>query len=302
LRAIVTGGAGFLGRFVVDRLRQENIEVLSCDIVAPQEGKRLDVTSTADVDALLASTRPELVVHLAAATGSSGKGGGAESMKNPFDYLRANIMGTLNIFESCRRNRVAKVIYMSSFSPYGATGRALTEDTPLNPSNPYGASKACAETIAKCYALNYGIKTIVFRAPLLCGEGQRELNALREFAMSVRRGEPIAILGEGKHVREWVHPSDAADAFARAIPYFERMETNFETFVLGNSPVSMKDLANLVIKATGKNVRVERRESTMQVFDQFTDTSKVRRALGWQPRISVEQIVQRVVADVFDKS
>jgi len=71
--------------------------------------------------------------------------------------------------------------------------------------------------------------------------------------------------------------------------------------VLGNSPVSMKDLANLVIKATGKNVRVERRESTMQIFDQFTDTSKVRRALGWQPRISVEQIVQRVVADVFDK-
>lgn len=303
MKAIVTGGAGFLGKFVVERLRKETIEVVPCDVATKtgHQERHMDVTNRAEVDAIFGEIGPDLVVHLAALCGSTGKGGGTESVRNPFEYFRVNILGTLNVFESCRVNGIEKVIHMSSFSSYGVTDQALTEETPLNPNNPYGFSKACAEDVAKCYALNYGIKTVIFRAPLLCGEGQRELNALREFVMAVRRGEPIVVLGEGRHVREWIHPFDVADAFALAIPYLKGMNAPYEILVLGNAPISMKDLADLVIKTTGKKTRVEHAESTKQLFDQFTDASKAKRLLGWQPKIPIQEIVKRVAKDILNE-
>ena len=191
-----------------------------------------------------------------------------------------------------------KVIHMSSFSPYGVTKEAVTEATLFNANNPYGASKVCCEEIAKCYAMKYGIKTVIFRAPLLCGEGQQELNALREFAYSVKKGEPIVLLGEGKHVREFVHPSDVARAFSLSIPYIDLMKNPYEIFVLGNKPISMKDLAHLVVKTSGKEVPVIHKEANLFVFNQWTDRSKVEQILGWKPEITVEEIVKRVIADI----
>jgi nucleoside-diphosphate-sugar epimerase len=300
MRIVVTGGAGFLGQYVVERLKNERLEVIPVDInPRTPETKYLDVTDFLQTNSLFATVKPDVVIHLAALAGSTGKGGGAESMKDPYNYFRVNVMGTLNIFEACRRNNICKVIHMSSFSVYGVTKEVITEETPLNPNNPYGFSKACGELIAKCYAMNYGIKAIIFRVPLMCGEGQRELNALREFVLSVKEGKPIVIFGEGKHVREWLHPIDVTDAFIKAVKYFDRMTNPYEVFILGNKPISMKDLAQLVIENMGKGY-VEHHPSTRQVFDQYTDASKAKRLLGWEAKISVEEIVKRVVMDIFE--
>jgi UDP-glucose 4-epimerase len=305
MRLAITGGNGFLGKYIVKKFREEGHIVVACDISINdklkhiQNGERhLDVTDTSDVDWLFYELKPDLVIHLAALAGAIGKGGGAESVHDPFNFFRVNVLGTLNVFESCRTHDVKKVIHMSSFSPYGITHWSINETNPLNPNNPYGSSKLCAEEIAKCYASRYGIKTVIFRAPLICGEGQRELNALREFVVSVKKGEPIVLLGEGTHLREFVHPSDVANAFVSAALYLDHMDKPYDIFVLGNTPVSMKDLANLVVKSSEKKVPIVHNESTAQVFDQYTDTSKVRRVLGWQPKISVEEIVKRVLADI----
>jgi len=189
---------------------------------------------------------------------------------------------------------------MSSFSLYGATREAITEKTQFNPNNPYGFSKACGELVATCYAMNYGLKIIIFRAPLICGGGQQELNALREFVLSVKEGKPITVFGEGKHVREWVHPFDVADAFVKALSYFDQMVNPCEVFILGSKPVSMSELAQLVIKIVGKG-HVEHRASTSQVFDQYTDSDKAKRLLGWEATIPIEEIVREVVQDIFER-
>lgn len=298
---LVTGGAGFLGRYVMMRLRNDAISAVSVDIEASKGGERLDVRDFCRVTSKFADLKPEVVIHLAALTGASGKGGAAESPKDPLNYLNTNPVGTLNIFEACRLNDVKKVIHMSSFSVYGQTAESITEQTPVNPNNPYGFSKACAELVARCYATNYGIRTLIFRVPLMCGEGQEEMNALREFVFSAVNGMPLPIFGEGKHVREWLHPIDIADAFVRALAYFDQMTGECETFVLGCRPISMKELAQLVIKTMGKG-QVEFLKPTAQVFDQYSDSRKAERVLGWKAKVPVEEIVRRVASEVHHSS
>jgi UDP-glucose 4-epimerase len=298
MRILVTGGAGFLGHYVVDRLRSEGLEPISVDIIPKDpETQFLDVTDFPIVRDTFAKAKPEVVIHLAAEAATTGKGRGAESTASPLRYFATNFMGTLNVLEACRLSGVHKLVLMSSFSVYGRTTQAITEDTPLAPNNPYGSSKACAEFAARCYATNYGIRVLIFRSPLLCGEGQKELNVLREFVLSATRGEPLAIVGEGKHVREWLHPIDIADAFVKALAYFDNMDAKCETFVLGGRPISMKQLAELVVKTMGKG-HVEFRESTDQAFDQYSDSRTTQRVLGWKANITVEEIVRRVASEV----
>jgi nucleoside-diphosphate-sugar epimerase len=300
-KVLITGGSGFLGRFVVDSLKTQGMEVVSVD-VQPGKNETLiaDVTDFTQINNILTSQKPEVIIHLAALAGSTGKGGGVEGRKRPFNYFKTNIMGTLCIFEACRINNIKKVIHMSSFSQYGITKEPINEETKFNPNNPYGFSKACGEMVAKCYAIDYGIKTMIFRAPLICGEGQRELNALREFVQSVKEGKPIILFGTGEHVREWIHPTDVADAFMKAIPFFNSMVNPYEVFVLGNKPISMNDLAELVINTMGIGT-VEHKQITKQVFNQYTDTDKASKLLGWKAKMKVNEIVNKVVQDIFQK-
>jgi len=298
LRILVTGGAGFLGHYVIDRLRREGLEPISVDIIrSDPEAQFLDVTDFPTVRDAFANARPEVVIHLAAEAATTEKGRGAESRAKPMRYFATNFTGTLNVLEACRLSGIDKVIHMSSLGVYGRTTQAITEDTPLTPNNPYGSSKACAELAARCYATNYGTRVLIFRSPLLCGEGQKELNALREFVLSATRGEPLAIVGKGEHVREWLHPIDVADAFVKALPYFDDMDAKCETFVVGSTPISMKQLAHLVVKTVGKG-HIEFREPTAQVFDQYSDSRRAQRVLGWKANITVEEIVRRVASEV----
>lgn len=238
-----------------------------------------------------------MVIHLAALTGSAGKGGGAESLKHPYDYFRVNVDGTLNIFETCRDLGIRRVICLSSFSVYGIAKCPISEETPLHPNSPYGASKTCMEEVARCYSTVYGIKTVVFRPPFVCGEGQKELNVLRELVISALRKTPIIILGDGSHIKEFVHPQDVARAISAGMGYLFRMEKPYDVFVLGNKPISIKALAELVIRKAGKGT-TNFRPATNQVFDQFTDHSKAIMTLGWKPTIGIEEMVARVINDV----
>jgi len=297
-RVLVTGASGFLGGYLVEKLKAERFGVIPTDIdITSRETVYLDVTDSQGTRSLFKTHKPDVLIHLAARCGSKGKGGGAESVKDPFNFFRVNILGTLNIFEACRLNNVNKVIYMSSFSPYGVVNEAIDESASFNPSNPYGYSKWCGELIARCYATGFGIHTIILRAPLICGKGQKELNALREFVLCVRESKPIVIFGDGMHTREWLHPTDVSAAFVDAIRYFQKMSSPFEVFVLGSNPISMLDLANLIVKNMGKG-RIEFRSDGTNVFSQYTNTAKARKILGWQAKTSIEDIVKEVIVDI----
>lgn len=298
---IVTGGVGFVGRYIVDLLRSEGHNVTPMDISSENKMSRVDVTDRNQVRAAFIFFKPEAVIHLAALAGSTGKGGGAESIKLPYEYFHVNLIGTLNIYETCRELGINKVLCMSSFSPYGVVKCPINEETPFSPNNPYGASKACIEEIARCYAIDYGIKTLILRPPLICGERQKEMNVLREFVYSAIQNQPIVILGEGKHVREFIHPQDIARAYSAGLEYLTSMKTPYDIIVLGNKPISMNELARIVVNLVGRGF-IENKPATNTVFDQFTDHSKAMRVLSWMPRISTDEIVQRVIDELVAES
>jgi len=297
LKIVVTGGEGFVGRFIVNQLVLEGHDVASVDIATEAEEFRTDVTDGYQVHKVLSKVKPDVVIHLAGLCGATGKGGGAESLRNPYDYLRVNVSGALNIFEACRELGINQVLCMSSFSTYGRATCPVNEETPLQPRNPYGSSKVCVEEIAKCYSVAYKIKTLIFRPPLICGERQKEMNALREFVSCALQRTPIVILGNGEHVREFVHPQDVAKAFSAGITYLSKMKKPYDIFVLGSQPVRMKELAELVIMKVGRG-SIELSPETNQVFDQFTDHSKAKNVLGWVPAIGIDELVSRVIDDV----
>jgi len=272
---LITGAGGFLGKHVTKFFQNEGLEIIPTDTKISEEIQYLDVTNFSQIDSFIKKNCPEMVIHLAALAGATGKGGSFESLKSPFEYFQVNVLGVLNIFEACRKNNIKKIIYMSSFSPYGVTFDEITEETPLNPNNPYGSSKACGELIAKTYATNYDIKTIIFRAPLLCGEEQKEVNALREFVISCTKNEPIVLWGKGSHLREWIHPEDAANAFLKATEFIKKMENPYEIFNLGNKPISMKSLAEKTVKIVGKG-SIQFLNQEKIVFDQYTNTKKIK--------------------------
>jgi len=293
-RVLITGGYGFIGKFVCNTFRNADHDVMSVDKTGGN--KKIDITDKEHLEWIFREYDPTAVIHLAALAGAPGRGGSAESGKNPYEFFRVNFLGTLNVFESCRQFGVKKVIHMSSFSPYGVTRGVIWEGTVFNPENPYGGSKVAAEYVARIYAKCFGIKTVIFRAPLIVGEGQIEYNSIHEFVDCVLKNKPIIIFGEGTHLREWVHPEDVARAFLLGLDYAEQMEASYEVFNLGSGdPLSMNDLAERIMKVTGKTVKLEHVKKPIMLFDQVTDLSKVRNVLGWQPQIGIEDIIKRVV-------
>lgn len=288
MKILVTGGRGFLGTHVCQALKEYGHQVIDTDIQG--NGIFLDVTKLDEVDQLFKRIQPELVIHLAAVVG------GGPSKAKPYQYFYINTLGTLNILEACRRNNIHKLIYMGSFSPFGETSKPINELTPFKPANAYGGSKASAEFIVKTYSRCYNIKTIIFRACLIAGEGQTEYNALQEFVSCALKSDLLIIFGSGEHKREWLHPIDVAKAYALGIQYLQSMSDPFDIFNLGSGePISMRRLAEKIIEISGSSGKIIHKSSSSVTFDQVTDTTKVRNRLGWKPEVNVSEIITRVI-------
>ena len=205
--------------------------------------------------------------------------------------------GKYRMMNSSLLSGLGGVIQMSSFSVYGGSARSpIDETTRMAPTDPYGASKMCCEVIADTYARRYGLKTIIVRAPLLVGKGQIELNAMREFIKRAIEGRPIEVYGNGIHRREWLHPTDVADAIVRMIKYLERMQEALAIFVLGSvkNRISMKDLARKVIDKLGKGEIVYIPEGS---FDQITGETTTKQTLGWESKVPVDDILDELIRE-----
>lgn len=294
MKVVITGAAGFVGRWTVKAFEEAGHQVTGFDL----DGSDVDVdlTDLRDTHLALSVAKPEAVIHLAALAGSTGKGGGAESMKNPFMFLDKNPRIALNVYETCKTLGIRKVVCMSSFSVYGKAPCPIDEDTPLNPNTPYGASKVCVEAIARIYAEAYGVKSVIFRVPLICGEGQKEENALRQFVHQALKGEPLEVWGDGSTLREWVHPEDVARAYILGLKHLEEWSRPYEVFVLGNFPWPMKNLAHMIIAKVGQG-EMKLLEEKPNLFDQFTDHAKSENNLGWLPKVETTEIIERVVKE-----
>ena len=282
-KVLVTGGAGFLGAYLVPLLR-ELYEVVSID------RDDLDILDVAATQRVICQERPRLVCHLAALCGA------APSRASPPDYYAVNTLGTVHLLEACRRAGVGRFLFASSLTVYGSSESPVNEDSAFAPRHPYAASKVAAEFAVRDYSLQFGMRSVILRPTLVVGEGSKELHAVGEFVKKALDDEEIVLFGGGEHVRDFVHPEDVATAMVLAAKRLDiSLETSFETFNISSGhALSMKQLANQVIRQVGSGRHSPGPQSN-QSFSLYTRIDRARRDLGFEPRIGTEDMIRRLI-------
>jgi len=298
LKVLVTGAGGFIGTKVVQELWKRDFEVVYFDVIEPKiEGiKRVNRGTILDqYDLALAVKGCDYAIHLAALLGVQ------KTDNNRLETLHVNIKGTLNFIEACVKGGVKKIIFSSSSEVYGEQSiLPITEENPLNPKSVYAVSKIVGEQYFQAYSELYGIEYNVIRFFNVYGEYQREDFVLPRFVQRVTNDEPPTIYGDGEQVRSFCYVEDAVRGLVDALLAKECGEI----FNIGNNrePISMKDLANKVIKLSGKSITPQfvnyeqsDRKSSREIEKRIPSIEKAKKVLGYEPEYSLEQGLKRML-------
>ena len=300
MKILVTGAAGFIGKWTVSEIAQKGHEAFGLDKLAGGYSVQADITDVNQITETFKEIKPDAVIHLAAISGSSGKNEIEQSMRQSHLNFLVNSMGTANVCEAMKKCGIGKLVYMSTFAVYGKSGSdrlPLGPNTSLSLQHAYAYSKYMGELSVRAYSEDFGIKSAIIRAPFISGEGQNERNVLVEFVDCAIDGKDLILLGQGQHVREFVHPIDLANAFMRAVEKLDDFKEQSEVFVVGNRPISTKQLAEMVVSKVGTGQIVVLPDLMGRGFDQYSNWTKAKELLGWSPTIGIEEIVERVVRD-----
>jgi UDP-glucuronate 4-epimerase len=300
---LITGGAGFIGSHLVDRLMSaENNHVTVVDnfndfydpaikranIAAHQGSDRFDliegdIADAAAMDALFARSKFDLVVHLAA------RAGVRPSLEDPLAYEEANVRGTYSLLEAARRNGVNRFVFGSSSSVYGVNSKVpFSEVDPIaRPISPYSATKIAAEAACHAFSHLYGLRIVCLRFFTVYGPRQRPDLAIHKFARLISAGKPIPIFGDGTTRRDYTYIDDIIAGVEAAISYDQSL---FEVINLGESDtVELRRLVEVIEQALGKRAIVDRQpEQPGDVPITYADIEKARRLLGYNPQTKIE--------------
>ena len=310
MRVLVTGGAGFIGSHLVERLLGEGgwrVEVvddfndfydpaLKRRNVAPhlsRPGFRLheaDIRDRAALDRLFRDAPFDCVVHLAA------RAGVRPSLAEPLLYAETNITGTLNLLELAREHRVRQFVFGSSSSVYGENEKVpFSEDDPVNrPISPYAATKAAGELLCHTYSHLWGLRCVCLRFFTVYGARQRPDLAIHKFARLISAGRPVPVFGDGTTRRDYTYIDDIIAGVRAAMDY---EATGFEVINLGESRTgSLSELIGLLERELGREARVDRQPlQPGDVPQTFADIEKARRLLGYNPQTEIEDGIRRFV-------
>ena len=307
MRYLVTGAAGFIGSHFCERVLAEGQEVVAVDNFDDfyrAEIKRRNIASFVQrvhlfegdirdevfVDRVFSKACPDVVVHLAA------KAGVRPSIEKPKLYIEVNVLGTLNLLEACRRNGVKRFVLASTSSIYGLNNKLpFAEDDPVHSTlSPYAASKLCAEQLGSNYANLHGIRVVALRYFTVYGPRQRPDLAVHKFARNILEDRAITKYGSGETRRDYTYVDDIVDGTWRAAHY---EGNNFEIFNLGNHhTVSLNELIFALEQVCGKKARIEYLpEQPGDIPQTFADINKAQRLLGYQPKTSLQEGLQKFV-------
>lgn len=298
---LVTGGAGFIGSHVCERLLGQGHAVWSLDDFNPFYAVALkrrnigvlqsldlpftsvqgDITTRAGVESVFRQAKFDQVIHLAA------RAGVRPSLKEPAIYSRVNVEGTINVLEVARAHGVPKVVLASSSSIYGSSHRVpFSEADPVQPISPYAASKLAAESIAQVYHHLYGMDIAALRFFTVYGPRQRPDLAIFKFAELISRGKPVPVFGDGSSARDYTYVTDIVDGVEAAT----KTNVGFEVFNLGESQtVRLSYLIQLLEQSIGKKAIIERHPCQPgDVPVTCANISKARTRLGFHPRVKIE--------------
>jgi len=305
-RTLVTGGAGFIGSHLCDRLLARGDEVTVLDnfndaydpAIKRRNAEALDGARVVEgdfrdaelVETLFADGDFEVVVHLAAMAGVR------PSLLDPLHYYDVNVRGTLNVMEAIRERPEIRYVFASSSSVYGANESVPFRETDdiHHPVSPYAATKRAGELLAYTYHHLYGIPTTCLRFFTVYGPRQRPEMAIHKFVRMILRGEPIPFFGDGSSRRDYTYVDDIVDGVERSI---DRCE-GYEIYNLGESATtSLSELVAMIGEAVGREPLLDRQP--MQPGDvvvTYADVTKARERLGYAPSTAVPDGLARFVA------
>jgi UDP-glucuronate 4-epimerase len=304
---LITGGAGFIGSHLSERMLKEGHQVTIIDdfnIYYDPEIKRQNIANIRDKitlvegdirDALLvertfAKGKFDQVIHIAA------RAGVRPSIKDPKLYFTTNIDGTFNLLDACRYHQVGRFTFASSSSVYGVNKKVpFSELDALERTiSPYAATKLAGEQICSNYAHLFGIHCQCLRFFTVYGPRQRPDLAISKFTKQILAGEPIEQYGDGSTARDYTYIDDIVNGIVAAAKYDE---TSFEIFNLGGSATTtLSELICLIEQATGKKAIIK------QLPDQpgdvpltYADISKAKALLGYESQTPIAEGITKYV-------
>jgi UDP-glucuronate 4-epimerase len=309
-RILVTGGAGFIGSTLVDRLLAEGDHVTvvdNFDTFYPRERKlshlraaathprfrleEADIRDARKIAAIVSECRPDAIVHLAA------RAGVRPSIDDPALYTSVNVQGTVHLLDAASKlHHRPRFVYASSSSVYGDRPDAPFRETDSVdlPVSPYAATKKACELLAYTFHHLHGLPVTGLRFFTAYGPRNRPDLAIARFAALIDRGEPVPMFGDGATRRDYTFIDDIVDGIVRAV---ERCEDH-HLYNLGNSdPVELRALIDALGEALGKAPRINQLpEQPGDVRQTYADITRASAELGYRPKTSFKEGLRRFVA------
>ncbi len=305
---LVTGGAGFIGSHLVERLLGAGTRVICLDNFHPFYDPAIkrnnlkpslthphftliegDIRDTALLSNIFRSNDLDTVVHLAAMAGVR------PSVEDPQLYNQVNVIGTTNLLQECCRIGLRKFVFGSSSSVYGLNNKVpFSEDALVGrTASPYGATKLAGEVLCHTYHHLYGIPVICLRFFTVYGPRQRPEMAIHKFIRLIHTGQEVPVFGDGASQRDYTYVDDIVDGVMAAI----NCQCDFEIVNLGGSrTTTLLDLIRLIEAYLGKKATTRFLPPQMgDVPITFASVEKAASLLGYHPAVSLEEGIERTV-------
>jgi UDP-glucuronate 4-epimerase len=305
MKILVTGGAGFIGSHLCERLIGSGLKIICVDnfddFYAPAIKEdnisnlaagdfklyRSDICDPDSMEEIFSKNGIDIVIHMAA------KAGVRPSIKEPLLYQKVNIGGTINLLECCKKYNVPRFIFASSSSVYGGNEKIpfSEEDRVDFPISPYAATKKAGELICHTYNSLYKISIFCLRFFTVYGPRQRPEMAIHKFTRKILKGEDIEIYGDGSSSRDYTYIDDVISGIMNSL---EKIR-GFEIINLGNSnTVKLLELVKLLESAAGRKARVRfTRTQPGEVFMTYADIRKAKKMLEYLPKTNIRDGVAK---------
>lgn len=315
MRILVTGGAGFIGSnfvrilltetthevVVLDKLTYagnlRNLEGFIAEGGAPTAGKcrfiRGDIADLHTVKTALSGA--DAVVHFAAESHVD------RSILEPQEFVRTNVLGTLTLLQAGREAGVKKFIQVSTDEVYGSLGEKgkFTEETPLAPNSPYSASKAAADLLVRSFFKTYDFPAVITRCSNNYGPYQFPEKVIPLFIANALEDKPLPLYGDGGNVRDWIYVEDHCRALLTVL---EKGKAGEIYNIGGETEKTNLELTRTILKLLGKPESLIKFVKDRPAHDRryAMDIGKIKRELGWSPRFSFEEGIEKTIKWYLD--
>lgn len=320
MNILVTGARGFIGSaFIRELIKRDNYHITAfarntqnwtksrlddhIDCLNACKSGKLNITNgdlNGDISGIC--ERIDVVFNFAARTFVD------HSIKDPMPFIQSNVLGTANIIEEARRQKVKAFFQISTDEVYGQILHGSHhEESPINPRNPYAASKAGADALVISYAHTFGMWTCVTRTENNYGQFQHPQKAIPVFIGKGLKNEKIPVYGDGQHVRQWLYVQDHIEALLSILDNINNIQSGNVFHIAGNQEITNVQLAKNILDCIGKP------HSLIEFIDDYNirpghdrryalTCDKLKDATGWVPRMDLNNGLEQVVKWYCDNS